>query len=217
MRMTEWRALELTDMAEWPRIAQGGALVAGFLLMQLLGYQFYLSPKLTTLHQLRQQESELSEYLERTALQVAPLPAQQRQLRQAQQAFDAQLRALPAEQELASLLAAVNQAGVQHQLTMGEVHPFRVARRAGGIEGGRHRVLVEILELIGRSGGGEQGFVLADQVWQIGGLVGCVGEQQGLFDGGQFAGETVVEGHELAVDQHELVFGVVHGEQDLVR
>lgn len=121
MRMIEWRALELTDMAEWPRIAQGGALVAGLLLMQLLGYQFYLSPKLTTLHQLRQQESELSEYLERTALQVAQLPAQQRQLRQAQQAFDAQLRALPAEQELASLLAAVNQAGVQHQLTISRI------------------------------------------------------------------------------------------------
>jgi hypothetical protein len=34
--------------------------------------------------------------------------------------------------------------GVQHQLAMGEVHALGVAGGAGGVEGGGHRVFVEI-------------------------------------------------------------------------
>jgi hypothetical protein len=52
---------------------------------------------------------------------------------------------------------------------------------------------------------------------QVGGLVRPVGQQQGLVDGGQLPGDGLVQADELAVDQHEAVFGVVHGVEDLLR
>ena len=67
--------------------------------------------------------------------------------------------------------------GVQHQLPMGEVHALGVAGGAGGVEGGGDRVFVEVLEVIGGAGGGQQGFVLTYQVGQLGGVGVTIGNQ----------------------------------------
>ncbi len=107
--------------------------------------------------------------------------------------------------------------GMQHQLPVAEIHTLGVAGGAGGVEGGGHRVLVEIGERVARTGGGQQGLVLADTIGQRAGLVRTVGDQQGLFHRGQLPGDALVERGELAVDQHEAVVGVVHGVEDLFR
>ncbi|MCY1414409.1 hypothetical protein D9M71_298600 [compost metagenome] len=107
--------------------------------------------------------------------------------------------------------------GVQDQLAVGEVHALRVAGGAGGIEGGGHRVLVEVGEGVARAGRVEQGLVLADAVRQGAALVGGVGQENGLLHGGQLRFDALVERRELAVDQHEAVLRVVHGVEDLVR
>ena len=66
--------------------------------------------------------------------------------------------------------------GVQHQLAMGEVHTLGVAGGAGGIEGGGDGIFVEILEIVFRAGGGQQGFVLPHQVRQFSGFLGRIGQ-----------------------------------------
>ncbi len=45
----------------------------------------------------------------------------------------------------------------------------------------------------------------------------AIGEQQRLLHGGQLPGNRLVQRHELAVDQHEAVIGVIHGVKDLIR
>lgn len=106
--------------------------------------------------------------------------------------------------------------GVQHQLPMGEVHALGVARGAGGIERGGDGVFVEILEIVDGGGGGQQLFVFAHQVRQVGGFFRQVGQQQGLVHRGEVPGYRLVQADELAVDQHEAVLGVVHGVDDLL-
>ncbi|MNJ49609.1 hypothetical protein D3C77_448490 [compost metagenome] len=107
--------------------------------------------------------------------------------------------------------------GVQHQLPVGEVHAFGVTGGTGGVERRGDRVFVEIREVIHRAGGGQQLLVLAYQVRQIGGLGLGVSQQQGLLYRVQLPGDGLVEADEIAVDQHEAVFGVVHGVEDLLR
>ncbi|MCY1431431.1 hypothetical protein D9M71_473990 [compost metagenome] len=107
--------------------------------------------------------------------------------------------------------------GVQHQLPMGEVHALGVAGGAGGIERGRDRVFVEVLEVVLRARRGQQLFVFADEIRQVRGFFRQVSQQQGFVDRGQLPLDGLVETDELAVDQHKAVLGVVHGVEDLFR
>ncbi len=100
---------------------------------------------------------------------------------------------------------------------MGEVDALGVSGGAGGVEGRGDRVLVEIGKVVARLGGSQQAFVLADAIRQAGVVHVAIGEQQRLLHGGQLPGNRLVQRHELAVDQHEAVIGVIHGVKDLVR
>jgi hypothetical protein len=53
--------------------------------------------------------------------------------------------------------------GMQHELTMAEIHTLGQAGRARGIEGRRPRVLVQLGEIEIRISGGQQRFMLAFQ------------------------------------------------------
>ena len=107
--------------------------------------------------------------------------------------------------------------GVQHQLAVAEVHTFGVASGAGGVEGGGDRVLVKIREVVARAGGGQQVFVFTDQAAQVGVFLSRICKQNGLLNRGQLALDTFVQRHELAVDQHEFIVGMVHGVENLIR
>jgi len=100
---------------------------------------------------------------------------------------------------------------------MGEVHALRIAGSTGGVERGGDGVLVEILKVVVRTGGGQQLLVLADQIRQLGGLFRQIGQQQGFLHRGQVRRDGLIQSDELAVDQHEAVLGVVHGVEDLLR
>ncbi len=106
--------------------------------------------------------------------------------------------------------------GVQHQLPMGEIHAFRIARGAGGVERGGHRVFVEVLEIVLRTRSGQQLLVFADKVRQLRGFLREIGQQQGFLHRGQLRRDGLIQPDELAVDQHEAVPGVVHGVEDLL-
>ncbi len=106
--------------------------------------------------------------------------------------------------------------GVQHQLTMGEVHALGIAGGAGGVERRGDRVLVEVGEVVFGRRCSKQALVLADAVRQLR-LAGLtVADQQGLLHGGQLPGDPLVEGREIAVDQDETILGMVHRVEDLL-
>ncbi|MNM56614.1 hypothetical protein D3C81_677890 [compost metagenome] len=107
--------------------------------------------------------------------------------------------------------------GVQHQLPVGEIHPFWVPGGASGVESGGDRVLVEIREVVHRAGRRQELLVLTDQVGQVGGFLLAIGQQQGFLDRGQLPGDGLVKADKVAVDQHEAVIGVIHGVEDLLR
>ena len=99
---------------------------------------------------------------------------------------------------------------------MAEIHTFRIAGGAGGVEGGGDGVLVEIGSRA-RAGRGQQRLVFADQAGQFRALLHAVGEQDGPLHRGQLPRHRLVERDELAVHQHEAILGVVHGVEDLLR
>ncbi len=106
--------------------------------------------------------------------------------------------------------------GVQHQLAVGEIHPFGVASGAGGVERGGDRVFVEILEHVFGAGRRQQGLVLAHEVGQLGSLVWQIRQQQGLLDRAQVSGHRLIESRKLTIHQHQTVVGVVDGVGDLL-
>jgi len=77
-------------------------------------------------------------------------------------------------------------------------------------------VFVEVGEIVLRARASQQLFILADQVRQ--GRLGVrpIGQQHGALDRGQLAGNGLVQLDEVAVDQHQPVFGMIHGVKNLV-
>ena len=118
------------------------------------------------------------------------------------------------------ILAAANRyragQGMQDQLAMREVDPLGVAGGAGRIEGGRHRVFIEIGKLVRRLCGRQQALILADAVRQLALLVISISDQQCLVDRGQLPGNGVVERRELAVDEDDAILGMIHRVKNLL-
>ncbi|NLS13482.1 type 4a pilus biogenesis protein PilO [Vibrio sp. SM6] len=130
----DWQELELDEMAYWPRQAQVAVFLVLFGLAQLLGFWFYLDPKLVLLEQQKHQERALKMILAEKANQAAALPKVQSQLDELNRRYSALLRQLPEQKELATLLAAVNEQGMRHNLTFtridwGEVEPLETLNR----------------------------------------------------------------------------------------
>ncbi|GLQ74514.1 fimbrial protein [Vibrio sp. vnigr-6D03] len=115
--MIDWQDLDFEDLPEWPLPAQ--LLVFGllFLLIQALGSWFYLAPMNEELEQLRQKEQTLKSTLIIKTNKVAALPKLEEQLDELNSRYDYLLKQLPEQKELASMLASVNELGIQHGLT----------------------------------------------------------------------------------------------------
>ncbi|MNN68804.1 hypothetical protein D3C81_1845390 [compost metagenome] len=106
--------------------------------------------------------------------------------------------------------------GVQDQLAVAEIHAFRVAGGTGGVEQSGHRILVEIREVELAGAAVQQGFVFT-QHRQIGFAGVHVAELDIAFDGRQFTVDLFHQGHEVIMHQHQVVLGVVHGVEHLLR
>ncbi|KJF87068.1 type 4a pilus biogenesis protein PilO [Photobacterium phosphoreum] len=114
--MIDWRELELDEITEWPLLPQGLIALLVTLLLSALGYWYWLTPLTAELEQQKQQEITLRAQLVTRAAQVAALPRVKEQVVELNRRYQEVVEQLPEEQELASLLASINDIGVQNGL-----------------------------------------------------------------------------------------------------
>ncbi|MGL4192455.1 type 4a pilus biogenesis protein PilO [Vibrio misgurnus] len=115
--MTNLQELELDEITEWPLLPQLLVILLLMLLVQGAGYWFYLMPQQDQINALKQEEQTVKATLRIKANKVAALPQIQAQLDELKQRYDFLLRQLPVQKELASMLASVNQLGLDNSLT----------------------------------------------------------------------------------------------------
>lgn len=115
--MASLQELELDEISEWPLLPQLVVILLIMLLIQGAGYWFYLMPKQDEIALLKQEEETVKATLRIKANKVAVLPQIQAQLDELKERYDFLLRQLMAQKELASMLASVNQLGLDSSLT----------------------------------------------------------------------------------------------------
>ncbi|EOV3350522.1 type 4a pilus biogenesis protein PilO [Vibrio cholerae] len=115
--MASLQELELDEISEWPLLPQLVVILLIMLLIQGAGYWFYLMPKQDEIALLKQEEETVKAILRIKANKVAVLPQIQAQLDELKERYDFLLRQLPVQKELASMLASVNQLGLDSSLT----------------------------------------------------------------------------------------------------
>lgn len=115
--MVNWPDLEMDEIAEWPLVPQLVAILLMVVLIQGFGYWFYLKPEEARLNTLIQEEQTLKVALRIKANKVAALPQLQSQLDELTSRYELLLQQLPAQKELATMLASVNELGIDNKLT----------------------------------------------------------------------------------------------------
>jgi len=115
--MIDWQELEIDEMLEWPLLPQLVVITLLVFLIQGLGYWFYLKPEEEQLNNLIQKEQTLRVALKIKANKVAALPQLQSQLDELTTRYELLLQQLPAQKELATMLASVNELGIDNKLT----------------------------------------------------------------------------------------------------
>ncbi|EKO3812212.1 type 4a pilus biogenesis protein PilO [Vibrio harveyi] len=115
--MVNWQDLEMDEIAEWPLVPQIVVILLLVVLIQGLGYWFYLKPEQEQLNNLIQEEQTLKVGLRIKANKVAALPQLQSQLDELTTRYELLLQQLPAQKELATMLASVNELGIDNKLT----------------------------------------------------------------------------------------------------
>ncbi|WP_199907884.1 type IV pilus inner membrane component PilO [Vibrio cholerae] len=115
--MASLQELELDEISEWPLLPQLLVILLIMLLIQGAGYWFYLMPKQDEIALLKQEEETVKATLRIKANKVAVLPQIQAQLDELKERYDFLLRQLPVQKDLASMLASVNQLGLDSSLT----------------------------------------------------------------------------------------------------
>ncbi|HDM8039610.1 TPA: type 4a pilus biogenesis protein PilO [Vibrio fluvialis] len=115
--MANLQELELDEIAEWPLLPQLAVLLLLVLALQGAGYWLYMLPKQDALEGLKQQEQTLKSTIRIKASKVATFPKLKTQLDELAERYDFLLRQLPVQKELASMLASVNELGLENTLT----------------------------------------------------------------------------------------------------
>ncbi|WP_342291518.1 type 4a pilus biogenesis protein PilO [Vibrio diazotrophicus] len=115
--MGDFKNLELDEILDWPRLPQLVVLLLVVVLIQGAGYWFYLLPKQEHLSALIEEEQTLKSTIRIKAHKAATLPQLKAQLDELSERYDYLLQQLPEQKELASMLAAVNELGIKHQLS----------------------------------------------------------------------------------------------------
>ncbi|EKO3486180.1 type 4a pilus biogenesis protein PilO [Vibrio fluvialis] len=115
--MANLQELELDEIVEWPLLPQLAVLLLLVLALQGAGYWLHMLPKQDALEGLKQQEQTLKSTIRIKASKVATLPKLKTQLDELAERYDFLLRQLPVQKELASMLASVNELGLENTLT----------------------------------------------------------------------------------------------------
>lgn len=109
--------LDVDEITEWPLLPQLLVILVLIVLIQGVGTWFYVLPLDDELQQMKQQENTLKTTLRIKANKVAALPKLQSQLEELTSRYDYLLEQLPVQKELASMLASVNELGLDNSLT----------------------------------------------------------------------------------------------------
>ncbi len=119
--MDDFKNLELDEIMEWPRLAQGMVLVLLTLVIQVVGYGLYLLPKQEQVELLAAKEQDLKTEVKIKADKAARLPQFTAQMEQLSLRYNYLLQQLPEQKELANILASVNELGIQHHLVISRI------------------------------------------------------------------------------------------------
>ncbi|WP_299131983.1 type 4a pilus biogenesis protein PilO [uncultured Vibrio sp.] len=109
--------LDVDEITEWPLLPQFLVILVLIVLIQGVGTWLYVLPLDDELQQMKQQEQTLKTTLRIKANKVAALPKLQSQLDELTSRYDYLLEQLPVQKELASMLASVNELGLDNSLT----------------------------------------------------------------------------------------------------
>ncbi|MEZ9441732.1 type 4a pilus biogenesis protein PilO [Vibrio sp. 10N.222.54.F12] len=112
-----WQDLDADEITEWPLLPQLLVILLLMILIQGVGTWLYVLPLDDELQQMKQQEQTLKVTLRIKANKVAALPKLQSQLDELTSRYDYLLEQLPVQKELASMLASVNELGLDNALT----------------------------------------------------------------------------------------------------
>ncbi|ELP5729183.1 type 4a pilus biogenesis protein PilO [Vibrio vulnificus] len=115
--MANWQDLDMDEIMDWPLWPQLIVVTLLILIIQGFGYWFYLKPETETLQSLIEKEHTLKVTARIKATKVAALPQLQSQLDELTQRYEYLLQQLPVQKELATMLASVNELGLQNKLT----------------------------------------------------------------------------------------------------
>ncbi|PHJ40435.1 type 4a pilus biogenesis protein PilO [Vibrio sp. PID17_43] len=115
--MANWSDLEFDEIAEWPLHPQLAVILLMVLFIQGFGYWFYLIPEEQRLNSQIQEEQALKVALRIKANKVATLPQLQSQLDELTTRYKMLLQQLPVQKELATMLASINELGIDNKLT----------------------------------------------------------------------------------------------------
>lgn len=108
--------LDVDEITEWPLLPQLLVIFALMILIQGVGTWLYIAPLDDELQQMKQQEQTLKTTLRIKANKAAVLPKLQSQLDDLTSRYDYLLEQLPVQKELASMLASVNELGLDNKL-----------------------------------------------------------------------------------------------------
>ncbi|WP_172380702.1 type 4a pilus biogenesis protein PilO [Vibrio sp. Vb339] len=109
--------LDVDEITEWPLLPQLLVILVLIVLIQGVGTWLYVLPLDEELQQMKQQEQTLKTTLRIKANKVAALPKLQSQLDELTSRYDYLLEQLPVQKELASMLASVNELGLDNSLS----------------------------------------------------------------------------------------------------
>ena len=115
--MMSLQELDIDEITEWPLLPQLLVILVLIILIQGVGTWLYVLPLDDELQQMKQQEQTLKMTLRIKANKVAALPKLQSQLDELTSRYDYLLEQLPVQKELASMLASVNELGLDNSLT----------------------------------------------------------------------------------------------------
>ncbi|WP_391856560.1 type IV pilus inner membrane component PilO [Vibrio cidicii] len=115
--MVDWQDLDIDEIAEWPLLPQSLVVLLLMMIIQGFGYWFYLQPEQEALQRAVEEEQNLKVALRIKANKAAALPQLQSQLDELSNRYEYLLQQLPAQKELATLLASVNELGLENDLT----------------------------------------------------------------------------------------------------
>lgn len=112
----DWRDWEIDEIPEWPATAQNVLLGVLAIIVLAAAIFFVVLPAQQDVELAKQDESLLRTQFRIKAEQVAALPNVDEQVEELQRFYSHLTKQLPAEDELALLLAGINDTGLQYNL-----------------------------------------------------------------------------------------------------